>query len=69
MMKDGLTLSSPDAGVRRFWVEHGIACRTIAESFGKKLRNTCITNFWVPDGFKDTPFDPPLPARTACRFP
>ncbi len=57
MMKDGLTLSSPDAGVRRFWVEHGIACRTIAESFGKKLRNTCITNFWVPDGFKDTPFD------------
>ena len=57
MMRDGLTLSSPDAGVRRFWVEHGIACRTIAESFGKKLRNTCITNFWVPDGFKDTPFD------------
>ena len=57
MMKDGLTLSSPDAGVRRFWIEHGIACRAIAESFGKKLRNTCITNFWMPDGFKDTPFD------------
>lgn len=57
MMKDGLTLSSPDAGVRKFWVEHGIACRAIAESFGKKLRNTCITNFWVPDGSKDTPFD------------
>lgn len=57
MMKDGLTLSSPDDGVRRFWVEHGIACRRIGEAFGKKLRNCCITNYWVPDGFKDTPFD------------
>ena len=57
MMKDGLTLSSPDAGVRQFWVEHGIACRAVAEAFGRELGNCCITNFWVPDGFKDTPFD------------
>ncbi len=57
MMKDGLTLSSPDAAVRKFWIEHGIACRAIAETFGKKLNNTCITNFWTPDGIKDTPFD------------
>ena len=57
MLKDGLTLSSPDAGVRQFWIEHGIACRAIAEAFGRRLNNTCITNFWVPDGFKDTPFD------------
>ncbi len=56
-MVNGLTLSSPDAGIREFWVEHGIACRKIAEAFGKQLNNTCITNFWVPDGFKDTPFD------------
>ena len=40
MMKDGLTLSSPDAGVRKFWVEHGIACRAIAEAFGRKLRSS-----------------------------
>ena len=57
MLKNGLTLSSPEASVRKFWIEHGIACRKIAEVFGKKLRNTCITNFWVPDGFKDTPYD------------
>ncbi len=63
MMKDGLTLSSPDAGVREFWVRHGIACRKIAEAFGRELGDCCITNFWVPDGFKDTPFDRLAPRR------
>ncbi len=57
MMKDGLTLSSPDNAVRKFWIEHGIASRAIAEAFGKTLNNCCITNFWTPDGSKDTPFD------------
>ena len=27
MVKDGLTLSSPDETVRQFWIRHGIACR------------------------------------------
>ncbi|MDD3885845.1 MAG: L-rhamnose isomerase [Victivallaceae bacterium] len=62
-MDNGLTLSSSDAGIRAFWVDHGIACRKIAESFGKTLHNTCITNFWVPDGFKDTPFDRLAPRK------
>lgn len=53
----GFTLSSGDRGIRDFWVEHGIACRRIAAEFGKKLNNTCITNFWIPDGFKDLPAD------------
>jgi L-rhamnose isomerase len=57
MMDNGLTLSSPKKEVRDFWVEHGIACRKIAEAFGKKLNNTCVTNHWAPDGYKDTPFD------------
>ena len=57
MMKDGFTLSSPDAEVRKFWIRHGIACRKIAEAFGRELGDTCITNFWVPDGYKDIPFD------------
>ncbi|MEI8233388.1 MAG: L-rhamnose isomerase [Verrucomicrobiota bacterium] len=54
---DGLTLSHPDAGVRQFWVEHGIACRKIAADIGRQLGTPCVTNFWIPDGSKDTPVD------------
>ena len=54
---DGTTLSHPDAAVRKFWVEHGIACRKIAAEMGKRLSKTCVTNHWCPDGSKDTPFD------------
>ncbi|HKI01204.1 MAG TPA: L-rhamnose isomerase [Thermoanaerobaculia bacterium] len=57
----GLTLSSPDAGVRRFWIEHCIACRKIGEHFGKVLGTPCITNLWIPDGYKDTPADRKTP--------
>ena len=56
MAADG-TLASPDPAVRKFWIEHGIACRKIAEEFGKRLGKTCVTNHWCPDGSKDTPFD------------
>lgn len=51
---DGFTLSHRDAGVRRYWVEHGIACRKIAAEIGRRLGKTVITNFWIPDGAKDT---------------
>jgi L-rhamnose isomerase len=54
---DGFTLSSRDEGVRRFWVDHGIACRKIGAHFGRELDSPCITNVWIPDGFKDTPVD------------
>lgn len=57
MLKDGWTLASPDKGVRDFWIQHGIACRKIGESFGKALGETCITNHWIPDGSKDTRVD------------
>lgn len=53
----GLTLSHPDAGIRRFWVEHGIRCREIGAAIGKALDKTCVTNVWIPDGMKDTPAD------------
>jgi L-rhamnose isomerase len=52
---DGFTLSHRDAGIRKFWIEHGIACRHIAAEIGKRLGKTVITNVWIPDGFKDTP--------------
>ena len=63
MASDGQTLSHRDAGIRKFWIEHGICCRKIAEAFGKELNDTCITNFWVPDGSKDIPFDRLAPRK------
>ena len=57
MMKDGLTLSSPDKAVRDYWIEHCIASRKIAEYFGKELGTPAVTNLWVPDGFKDNPIN------------
>jgi len=57
MADSGLTLSSPDDKVREFWINHGIACRKIAEYFGKELGMTCLCNLWIPDGYKDIPAD------------
>ena len=53
----GLTLSSPDEKVRRFWVEHGKACVRIAEYFANETGIPCVMNVWIPDGYKDTPAD------------
>ena len=53
----GFTLTSPDAGIRKFWIEHGIRCREIGAEFGKAIGKTCLTNLWIPDGIKDTPAD------------
>ena len=53
----GLTLTSPDKGIRTFWVEHGIRCREIGAAIGKALGTPCLTNLWIPDGMKDTPAD------------
>ena len=57
MVKDGLTLSSPDEQVRAFWVRHGIACRRIAAYFARELHTHCLCNVWIPDGLKDVPAD------------
>ncbi|NUQ66528.1 MAG: L-rhamnose isomerase, partial [Pirellulales bacterium] len=53
----GFTLASRDEGIRRFWVEHGIACRKIGEAIGKQLGAPCVTNVWIPDGYKDVTVD------------
>lgn len=52
---DGFTLAHLDNGVRQFWIDHGIACRKIAAAMGRAQGNPCINNFWVPDGWKDSP--------------
>ena len=54
---DGFTLSHPDKGIRDFWIEHGIACRNIAAEIGRQLNSPSVVNFWIPDGYKDTPAD------------
>jgi len=54
---DGLTLSHGDRGIRRFWIEHCRRSREIGAAMGKALATPCVTNVWVPDGFKDTPAD------------
>jgi L-rhamnose isomerase len=54
---EGFTLAHRSVEVRQFWVRHGIACRHIGAAIGKALGSTCVTNFWVPDGYKDTPVD------------
>lgn len=53
----GFTLSSSDEAVRAFWIEHCIACREIGATFGRELGTPCVTNIWIPDGYKDTPVD------------
>jgi len=54
---DGFTLSHANDEIREFWIRHGKASCKIAEHFGRELGQTCFTNFWVPDGYKDTPVD------------
>ncbi len=58
---EGFTLSSADEGIRNFWIEHAIACRKIGEAFGKALGTPCVTNIWIPDGYKDIPVDRKAP--------
>lgn len=57
MVKDNLTLSSPDETVRQFWVEHGKCCLKIAEYFANETGIPCVMNIWIPDGYKDVPAD------------
>ncbi len=59
----GFTLASSDPAIRQFWVEHCVACRHIGEHFGRELGTPCVTNIWIPDGFKDTPVDRTAPRR------
>ena len=57
MVKDNLTLSSPDETVRKFWVEHGKRCIEISEYFANETGVPCVMNIWIPDGYKDIPAD------------
>ena len=57
MVKDNLTLSSPDESVRQYWVRHGAQCVKIAQYFAEETGIPCVMNIWIPDGYKDIPAD------------
>jgi L-rhamnose isomerase len=61
--ESGFTLSSADEQIRKFWIEHGIVCRKIGAEMGKQLGTPCVTNLWIPDGYKDIPVDREAPRR------
>lgn len=58
---DGFTLAHADPGIRDFWIAHGQRCRQIGAAFGRELGSPCITNVWIPDGYKDSPADRKAP--------
>ncbi len=63
MVKDNLTLSSPDEQVRRFWINHCRRCLAISEYFANETGQPCVMNIWIPDGYKDIPGDRLSPRR------
>ena len=64
---DGFTLTNRDEGIRRFWVQHGIACRKIGAAMGRQLGTACVTNVWIPDGYKDVTIDRKGPRELLAR--
>jgi L-rhamnose isomerase len=61
LAESGFTLASYDESIRQFWIEHCLACRKIGEHIGRELGTPCVTNIWIPDGFKDVPVDRKTP--------
>ena len=53
----GLTLSSPEPEIRKFWIDHGRACIRISKYLAEELGQPCVMNIWTGDGFKDIPAD------------
>jgi L-rhamnose isomerase len=60
---DGFTLSHRAGDIRDYWIEHCIACRKIGAYFGETLGSPCVTNIWIPDGYKDQPIDRTTPRQ------
>lgn len=57
MLKDNMSLSSPDEEVRNYWIKHCINGLKITEMFAKELGQKSLMNIWIPDGLKDVPAD------------
>ena len=57
MLKDNMSLSSPDKEVRDYWIKHCINSLKVTEYFGRELGQKALMNIWIPDGLKDVPAD------------
>ena len=57
MLVDGLSLSSPDEKVRKYWIEHCVNSIKVTEGFAKELGQKSLCNIWIPDGLKEVPSD------------
>jgi L-rhamnose isomerase len=53
----GFTLSSHDPDIQSFWIEHVRRSRKIGDYFTKSLGQKAVVNLWIPDGYKDMPYD------------
>lgn len=53
----GFTLSSHDLDIQSFWIDHVKRSRKIGDYFTKALGQKAVVNLWVPDGYKDLPYD------------
>ncbi len=60
-MCDPLTLSSPNAETRDFWINHGKACPDLPVSAPRSSDQPCSMNIWTGDGLKDVPCRPQGP--------
>jgi len=54
---EGGSLSNADEEIRKFWIEHGIRVRRIAQYFAERTGQKCVINHWTPDGDKEFPVD------------
>ncbi|HMP08266.1 MAG TPA: L-rhamnose isomerase, partial [Lacipirellulaceae bacterium] len=61
LASDGFTLSHRDGKIRQFWIDHCMASRRIGAAMGQALGSPCVTNVWIPDGYKDSPVDRKAP--------
>ncbi len=57
MLKDGLSLSSPEKEIRDYWIEHCINSIKVSEYFARELKQKSLINIWIPDGLKEVPSD------------
>ena len=52
---DGFTLSNKSASIRKFWIDHAIACRKIGAAMGKALQDPCGTRMSPMTGKRPGP--------------
>ena len=63
MLKDNMSLSSPEKEVRDYWIKHVVNSIKVTEYFAKETGQKSLCNIWIPDGLKESPADRLGPRR------